>query len=99
MHSNLTGVVHCQNVTKNTTSLIFVICGIEECCKGTPKYERLKHDLKEVTYITTNTVSSISPLSILDHTRIGKYREHSKRPRPVLVKSSRATDRSCCYQT
>ena len=41
-----------------------VIHGIEECCKGTPKYERLKHDLEEVTCIITNTQSSISPLSI-----------------------------------
>jgi len=71
-----------------------VIHGIEECCKGTPKYERLNHDLKEVTSLITNTESSISPLSIRDHLRLGKYRENSKRPRPVLVKFNRAIDRS-----
>ena len=47
-----------------------VIHGIEECCKGIPKYERLKHDLKEVTSLITNTESSISPLSIRDHLRL-----------------------------
>ena len=71
-----------------------VIHGIEKCCKGTPKYERFKHDLKEVTSVITNTESSISHLSIQDHLRLGKYRENSKKPRPVLVKFNRATDRS-----
>ena len=48
-------------------------------------HERLKHDVKEVTSIITNNESSFSPLSIRDHLRLGKYRENSKRPCPVLV--------------
>ena len=71
-----------------------VIHGIEKCCKGTPKYERFKHDLKEVTSVITNTESSISHLSIRDHLRLGKYRENLKKPRPVLVKFNRTIDRS-----
>ena len=71
-----------------------MIHGIEKCFKGTLKYERLKHDLKEVTSVITNTESSISPLSIRDHLSLGKYRENSKRPHPILVKLNRAIDRS-----
>jgi len=92
----------CRSIaTKNTDrhykedrKFNFVIHGIKECCKGTPKYERLKHDLKEVTSVIMNTESSISPLSIRDHLLLGKYRENSKRPRPVLVKFNRAIDKS-----
>ena len=71
-----------------------VIHGIKECSKGTPRHERLRYDLNEVTKIVTSTEGSISPLSIRDQLRLGKYNEHSKQPRPVLVRFNRAIDRS-----
>jgi len=41
-----------------------VVYGIKECDKGTPRHERLKHDVENVTQIATEGENSISPLSI-----------------------------------
>ena len=71
-----------------------VIYGIDECSKGTPRRERLDHDLDKVTTIVTEAESSINPLSIRDLIRLGKYREQSKKPRPILIRFNRAIDTS-----
>jgi len=63
-----------------------VVYGIKECGKGTPRQERLNHDLEKVTSIVTEGENSINPLSICDLLRPGKYHEKSKQPRPILVK-------------
>jgi len=42
----------------------------------------------------SNAESGISPLSVRDRFRLGKYREHSRQPCPILVKLNRAIDRS-----
>ena len=65
-----------------------MIHGIEECKKGTPRYKRFRCDLNKVNSIITNVENGISPLSVRDHFRLGKYREHS-----VLIKLNRAIDR------
>ena len=41
-----------------------VIYGIKECNKGTPRNERLSHDLDQVTSVVTEGENSINPLSI-----------------------------------
>ena len=69
-----------------------VIYGVKECTKGTPRHERLNHDLDKVTSIVTEGDNSISPLSIRDLLRLGKYREESSKPRPILVKLNRTID-------
>ena len=69
-----------------------VIYGINECGKGTPRHERLKHDVDKVTQIVTEGENSISPLSLRDLFRLGKYRDSTTKPRPVLVKLTRTID-------
>jgi len=69
-----------------------VIYGIRECDKGTNRSERLNHDLHNVKSIISEGDNSISPLSIWDLLRLGKYREQAQRPRPILVKLTRTID-------
>ena len=69
-----------------------VIYRIKECNKGTPRHERLKHDVERVTQIVTEGENSISPLSIRDLFRLGKYRESLTKPRPVLVSLTHTID-------
>ena len=71
---------------------VVIIYGIKECRKGTPRYERLNHDLDKVTSIVTQGENSVSPLSIRDLLRLGKYCDQSKKPRPILVKLNRTID-------
>ena len=68
-----------------------IIYGTKECDKGTPRHERLKHNVEKVTQIVTEGENSINPLSIRDLFRLGKYHESSK-PRPILVKLNRTID-------
>ena len=69
-----------------------VIYGINECSKGTPRNERLTHDLDKVTSIVTEGENSINPLSIRDLLRLGKYRDQSTKPCPILVRLTRTID-------
>ncbi|XP_065895940.1 uncharacterized protein [Dysidea avara] len=69
-----------------------VIYGINECSKGTPRNKRLTHDLDKVTSIVTEGENSINPLSIRDLLRLGKYRDQSTKPRPILVRLTRTID-------
>ena len=80
--------------TQNDRKFNIVVYGIDECSKGTPKNERLNHDLDKVTSIITKGENSISPLSIRDLVRLGKYHEQLKQPRPLLVKLNRSIDAS-----
>ena len=69
-----------------------VFYGIKECTSGTPRKERINHDLDNVTSIVTQGENSINPLSIRDLLRLGKYRDQSRKPRPILVKLNRTID-------
>jgi len=69
-----------------------VIYGIKECSKGTPRNERLSHDLDQVTSVVTAGENSINPLSIRDILRLGKFHEQAAKPRPILVKLNRTID-------
>ena len=69
-----------------------VIYGIKECSKGTPRNERLSHDLDQVTSVITKGEISINPLSIRDILRLGKYHDQSTKPCPILVKLNRTID-------
>ena len=83
---SLTNKVHKVEQVQSNHKFNVVIYGIKECGKGTPRQERLNHDLDKVTSIVTEGENSINPLSIRDLLRLGKYREQSKQPPPVLVK-------------
>jgi len=69
-----------------------VIYGIQECSKGTPRNEQLAHGLDKVTNLITQGENSVSPLSIRDLLRLGKYHDQSKNPRLILVKLNRTMD-------
>ena len=57
-----------------------VVYGVNECGKGTPRLERLKHDVDKVTQIVTKGENSISPLSLRDLFRLGKYHDSTSKP-------------------
>jgi len=82
---SLTNKVHKVEQVQSDRKFNVVIYGIKECGKGTPRQERLNHDLDKVTSIVTEGENSINPLSICDLLRLGKYSEQSKQPRPILV--------------
>ena len=63
-----------------------VLYGLKECAKGTSRSDHLKQELEQVTEIPTGIEKFVSPQSIRDSFRLGKYRESSEHPRPVLVK-------------
>ena len=69
-----------------------VMYGIEECEKGAPRNERSGRDFSSVTEIITKVNENISPLSIRDLHRLGKYQKQSRRSRPILIKFNRAID-------
>ena len=69
------------NKMQEDRKFVIVIDGINESSKGTPKNEILNHDLDKVTSIVTQVESSVSPLSIWDLLRLGKYCNQSKKPR------------------
>ena len=69
-----------------------VMYGIDECEKGAPRNERSGRDLSSVIETITKVNANVSPLSIRDLHRLGKYQEQSRRPRPILIKFNRAID-------
>ena len=81
-----------EDKTREDRKFNIVIYGIQECSKGTPRNERLAHDLDKVTNLVTQGENSVSPLSIRDLLRLGKYHDQSKNPRPILVKLNRTMD-------
>lgn len=69
-----------------------VLYGIPECPKGTKKFDRTKKDLTSVISTISPVVGEITPQSIRDCFRLGKYKESAERPRPILIKLTRAID-------
>ena len=60
--------------------------------KGATRNEWSGRDFSSVTKIITKVNENVSPLSIRDLHRLGKYQEQSRRPRPILIKFKRAID-------
>ena len=56
---------------------------IDECEKGAPRNERLGRDFSSVTEIITKVNENVSPLSIRDLHRLGKYQKESRHPQPI----------------
>ena len=69
-----------------------VLYGIPECSKGTKKYDRAKQDLTNVISAVSHVDREITSQSIRDCFRLGKYKESAERPRPILIKLTRAID-------
>ena len=69
-----------------------VLYGLPECSKGTKKYDRAKQDLTNVITAGSHVDREVTSQSIRDCFRLGKYKESAKRPRPILIKLTRAID-------
>ena len=69
-----------------------VVYGIQECPSGTSKSERNKQDVDQVLPVLSKLDADIQSFSIRDCLRLGKYKAHSQRPRPLLIKLNRAMD-------
>ena len=61
-----------------------MIYGIEECAKGTPRYNCLNHDLDKIKSIIAEGENSVDPLSVHDFLRLGKFNKHLDKPRPII---------------
>ena len=59
-----------EDMAQQDRNFNVVIYGIKECNKGTPRNERLRHDLDQVTAAVTEGENSINPLSICDFLNI-----------------------------
>ena len=71
-----------------------IVFGIEESACGTSRGCRQSEDILNVPKVLSDLDSSISPLSIKDSFRLGKFVPNSVRPRPLMVKFIRSTDAS-----
>lgn len=69
-----------------------VIYGVDECQRGTSRIQRISRDLDQVQSVISSLNCSVSPLSIKDCIRLGKYDTERPRPRPLLVSLNRVAD-------
>ena len=68
----------------------FVVYGIKEQPKGTPRHMRLIEDAKDVSDVIRKLDASIPDNSVCDCTRLGKFSEN--KCRPILAKMSRTCE-------
>ena len=71
-----------------------VLFGVSECQTGSSRTQRQSEDLEKVASVLSLSEATVSTSSIRDHFRLGKFCEHSSKPRPILVKFVRAADAS-----
>ena len=69
-----------------------VMYGIGESLPNTSKAERQLRDLENITSAFCNAALPIEASSIRDCFRLGKYKPHAPRPRPILIKFLRSTE-------
>ena len=71
-----------------------VLYGIDECPNGTSKSQRLEREVGSAVSVLSGLDKSITPHSIKDIFRLGKYSNVRKHPRPLLIKFIRVADAS-----
>ena len=54
--------------------------------------ERTKHDFNEALSVLSNLDGDIHPMSVRDCFRLGRFKERSRYPRPILVKLTHSVD-------
>ena len=67
-----------------------VVYGIDEAPSQTSRSTRQKHDLFKLLEVITSIDSSLTLDSIKNYHRLGKFKQDSPRPHPLLVKFLRA---------
>jgi len=69
-----------------------VAYGIPECQPNTDRKSRQKHDLDLLLKHLSEINSEINPSIFKDIYRLGKFKNNSSKPRPLLVKFLRSAD-------
>ena len=81
---------HKPAINQSDRKYNLVFYGIEECQKGTPKFQRSINDTKAVLNITKIIDPDFSEHSLCDCSRLGRF--NVSHNRPILVKFSRSRD-------
>ena len=63
-----------------------IVYGISECSADLSRLQRIKKDLDATTALFNKIDADISRASIQECFRLGRYKENSTRPRPILTK-------------
>ena len=71
-----------------------VFYSIKESPEDTSRYDLLKHDLDDIFTIVSGIDTTLTSASIKDFYRLGKYKQTSTHPRPILVKFLRTFEAS-----
>ena len=79
-------------MTDRKYSVVFY--GINESPTNTSKSDRLKRDLDDILTILLDIDTTLTSASIEDHYRLGKYKQTSTCPCPILAKFLRAIEAS-----
>ena len=69
-----------------------VLKGIKEPPGSSTRSEHTKHDFNEALSVLSNLDGDIHPMSVRDCFRLGRFKERSRYPRPILVKLTRSMD-------
>ena len=69
-----------------------VIKGIKESPAGTTRSVRSKHDFGEAFSVLSKLDGDIHQVSVRECFRLGRFKEHSRYPRPILVKLACSMD-------
>lgn len=69
-----------------------VIKGINESKGGTTRSARNKCDFNEAFSVLSNLDSDIHQVSVREYFHLGRFKEHSRYPHPILVKLTHSTD-------
>ena len=69
-----------------------VLFEVDECGRGTSRFDRQKSALDNVASVLSSIVPSIQSQSIKYYLRFGKFNSSSSRPRPIVVKFIRSVD-------
>lgn len=80
------------NLSDGERKFNVIVCGIEESSDVPTRAGRQTMDIEKVVTTLSPIVDNISPLSIKDSFRLGKYQQGNTRPRPILVKFVRSAD-------
>ena len=75
-----------KSLKLNVDLINIVLSGIKECPKRTPKLDRFKQDLDNVTNVLHSVDSDFNKQNVWDCFRLGKFKENATRPRSILIK-------------
>ena len=69
-----------------------IVFGIDESASGSSRCKRQQENLDKISGIFSSLDNSVSALSVRDNFCLGCFKQDAQKPRPLLVKLSRAAD-------